>query len=53
MKIAHGYTDKIKISKIKKDPNRVSEVATGWSDRWDQIMKGNPQVQITLHAPID
>ena len=47
----YSHTDNLKISKIKKDPNRVSEVATGWSDRWDQIIKGNPQVQITLHKP--
>jgi len=49
----YSHTDNLKKSKLKKDPNRVSEVATGWSDRWDQIIKGNPQVQITLHAPID
>ena len=49
----YSHTDNLKKSKLKKDPNRVSEVATGWSDRWDQIIKGNPHVQITLHAPID
>ena len=49
----YSHTDNLKKSKLKQDPNRVSEVATGWSDRWDQIIKGNQQVQITLHAPTD
>ena len=49
----YSHTDQLKKSYIKRDPFRVSEVASGWKDRWDQIIKGNPQVQITLHAPLD
>ena len=49
----YSHTDNIKMSKLKKDPERVSEVANGWKDKWDEILNNNPAVKIVLHGPKD
>ena len=47
----YSYTDNIIPSMLKKDPDRVKNVADRWTLEWDNIIQSNPNVGVTLHAP--
>lgn len=47
----YSYTDERIKSDLKKDPERVKNVADRWVIEWDKIIADHPEIRITLHAP--